>query len=415
MKRLDLSHWPTGQVATSAAPRFALSTVRAWVQAGVMALSCAIVAACGGGGSDPQTAGNGVGVGGTGAAASGRVSGFGSIIVNGIRFDDSRSSVADDDGVTGTVKLGMVVDVKSSALTTDAASGLQQGTASQIVYSSSIKGKVEATPGGNVLTVLGQTVTVDAATVYEGYASGYTSVQVNDEVEVYAFSGATGGSYVATRIERKSGLTEYKLRGKVSSLDTTAKTFSIGTANISYASMGTSVPALSDGQIVRVKLGTTPSSGTWQATRIDGVSVSLVDGGMAEVEGIVSDFLGVSSFKVNGVPVNAGATTASLSNGLRVEVEGVSRAGVLVANKVEIKNSSGSDVETRLFGPIESVNTGAQTFVVRGVTVRYDNSSNDPFDKMTSSDLQVDFAVEVRGTMDSNGSQVLATRIKPQS
>jgi Domain of unknown function (DUF5666) len=397
MKRLDFS-----------------KQARAWAQACVMALSCAIVAACGGGGSDPQTAGNGVGVGGTGAAASGRVSGFGSIIVNGIRFDDSRATVSDDDGVAGTVKLGMMVDVQSGALTTDAASGLQQGTATQIVFGTSIKGKVEGKPRANELTVLGQTVTVDAATVYEGYASGYASVQVTDEVEVYAFAGATGGSYVATRIERKSGLTEYKLRGKVSSLDTTAKSFSIGTANISYASMGTSVPALSDGQLVRVKLSTTPSGGVWQAIRIDGVSVSLVDGGEAKVEGIVSDFLGVSSFKVNGVPVNAGATTASLSNGLRVEIEGVARAGVLVANKVEIKSSSGSDVETRLFGPIESLNSGAQTFVVRGVTVRYDSNTNFE-NNLTQSGLQVGVALEVRGALDSNGSQVLATRIKPKS
>ena len=61
----------------------------------------------------------GVDSGGTGETAKtsseGRIAGFGSVIVNGIRFDDSQASIVDDDGVahvSSELKLGMVVDVE---------------------------------------------------------------------------------------------------------------------------------------------------------------------------------------------------------------------------------------------------------------------------------------------------------------
>ena len=46
--------------------------------------------ACGGSG--------GVDSGGTGSFASGPISGFGSVIVNGVHFDDAGATVSDDDG-----------------------------------------------------------------------------------------------------------------------------------------------------------------------------------------------------------------------------------------------------------------------------------------------------------------------------
>ena len=60
------------------------------------AMSSAVLAACGGGGGGVA----GISTGGTGSFSSGTVRGFGSIIVNGVRYDDSRASVFGDDGVT---------------------------------------------------------------------------------------------------------------------------------------------------------------------------------------------------------------------------------------------------------------------------------------------------------------------------
>ncbi len=72
------------------------------------ALCLALLAACGGGG--------GVDTGGTGGAvpavASGPITGFGSVIVGGVRFDDSSAEVEDLDGTRRSrdeLRLGMTV------------------------------------------------------------------------------------------------------------------------------------------------------------------------------------------------------------------------------------------------------------------------------------------------------------------
>ena len=79
------------------------SPPRRWLQ-GLLFLAAGVLAGCGGGGE------GGVGTGGTGTYALGTITGFGSIIVNGVRFDDSAASVLDDDDATRSrdeLKLGM--------------------------------------------------------------------------------------------------------------------------------------------------------------------------------------------------------------------------------------------------------------------------------------------------------------------
>ena len=61
-----------------------------------------------GGGTDTA----GLSSGGTGSFTSGTITGFGSIIVNGIRYDDSKASIVSDDGlVTDQSMLQIGVDV----------------------------------------------------------------------------------------------------------------------------------------------------------------------------------------------------------------------------------------------------------------------------------------------------------------
>jgi hypothetical protein len=83
-------------------------TIRAdWIRRLSIAVSicAALLAACGGGG---------VGTGGTGSFASGPITGFGSIIVNDVHYDESQARVEADDGSTRNpddLRLGMVVEV----------------------------------------------------------------------------------------------------------------------------------------------------------------------------------------------------------------------------------------------------------------------------------------------------------------
>ena len=107
---------------TARAGRAALAGhARSWRSAAALALALvvSIFIGCGGGGGSVA----GVGSGGTGSFASGSISGFGSIVVNGIHYDESAASAAgaiqNEDGLVGSsasLKLGMVVNVTGSAI-----------------------------------------------------------------------------------------------------------------------------------------------------------------------------------------------------------------------------------------------------------------------------------------------------------
>lgn len=383
----------------------------------------AVLVACGGGG--------GVDTGGTGGQmplsfSSGSISGFGSVIVNGTRFDTTSSVVTDDDGQAhgaDDLKLGMVVDVTAGPIASDA-SGNVSGAATAIQFHSEIKGPVQALDAAALtLTVLGQSVKVDANTVFAGITNGLAGLQVNDTVEVFAFFDAASGSYTATRIEKETGLGSYKLRGPIASLDSAAKTFMIGGAKIGYAS-APSVPSLSNGLVVKVMLQTTQQAGVWVATQVSTAAPHVPDHAESEVEGFVTDFASAASFKVDGVTVDASGSSVrfpngnvgQIANGVRLEVGGQYVNGVLVADKVEFNGSQGhgngghGDQEIELHGPVDSVSLASSTFVMRGITVHFD--ANTKFTGGTSASLAAGAKLQVKGNLISGSSDVLATEIQ---
>jgi hypothetical protein len=388
-----------------------------WKPLASMLTAAVLAVGCGGGG--------GLDTGGTGATtafSSGRISGFGSIIVNGIRFDDSTSKVFDDDGtehVRGDLKLGMVTDVIAGAVTVDAASGLSNSKATEIRYGSEIKGPVQAlNVAAGTLTVIGQNVKVDAATVFEDLPTGLASVQVGNLLEVYGFLDLSTSSYTATRIERKASLLSYKVVGPISALDPTAKTFVIGGITVGYGLFNVSaLPTLSNGLDVRATLQTIPKGNVWTATALAANAPVVAEGAQTKLEGFITDFVSASNFKVAGVAVNASGgvvfkngSAAQLANGVAVEVEGVTRAGVLAASQIEVKTKGGGGQEFQLFGAIESINAATQSFVLRGITVTYSASTR--IDNGSAANLVVGASVEVRGVLSVSGNQLVATRIK---
>lgn len=389
--------------------RFNLNRASAWLRAGALMF---ILGGCGGG----------VDSGGTGGAptyASGPITGSGSIFVNGVRFDDTSASVSDEDGTRNRseLKLGMVVEVRGSII--DSSSGTPTSTASSISLHSELVGPLDATPapGATSLQVFGQTVDVTATTVFDDSLTGGAAALVaGDVVEVYGLLDSLTGSYVATRVERKSSpANEFRIRGRVASLSTAQRTFSLGGRFISYAGT-TDVPAnLSDGLLVRVRVNTTPSSGVWSATRVRSGTPSPEDGSHAQVVGLVNAFTSISQFSVDGVAVSTTGTTlfpdgTTFGVGDRVEVEGRMSAGVLVADKVELESASGAN-EFDFRGPIENVNSGNQTITVRGVTISYAGAVEFRPSGTSASDLSQGDNVEVKASL-VNGNQYQATRIE---
>ncbi len=400
-----------------AQPRATTIRTRREALLGLLACSSASMwlSACGGGGGSVA----GVTSGGTGAFSLGAITGLGSIIVNGVRYDDSSASISDDDGRTlsrSDLQIGVVVGVQ----TTTPVSGTS-ATASRITaISSELKGPIDSIDLANSrFTVLGQTVLVNAATVFELGLSGLSALAVNNLVQVHGFTDAANNTVQASRIERKSNLAEYRLTGRVANL--TGTTFQIGSLSISFAAADVRV-APANGLTLRVRLQPTPASGTRTATRIqaaeDGLNVPTADLS-GEIEGTITSFTSINAFRVNGVSVVTTSSTvyrdgtAGIVLGARVEVKGSLLNSVLTATLVKIEDSNQAD-ENELFGSISALNTTAKTFVVRGITVDYSPAGIEFRDGLAT-DLANGRQVEVKGRLQAATGQLLASRIKFES
>lgn len=362
--------------------------------------------------------GGGVGTGGTGSYASGPISGFGSVIVNGIRFDDSGARIETEAGDTLRridLGLGMIAEVDGGAIGGSAAE--PTATATRIRIASALVGPVTARdPAAQTLQVLQQPVRITAGTVYAAtLPNGFASIGAGDVLEVHGFYDAGAAAVVATRIERRLlPPLVYKLRGVVKALDTTAHTFAIGGATFSYASP--LAPLV--GSYVLLTVETTQVAGEWVVRRIDDGRRQLPDLDRAEFHGTVTAFTSSRAFSVNGQPVDASTASfpdgEAIALGTQVEVRGTMIGGTLRAAEVKLDDDGGEGGEFRLFGSIASLSTAAQTFVVQGqvvsFTVDYSVATFD--DGATTADLANGRAVEVRADAVAGSSVLVARRIR---
>lgn len=367
--------------------------------------------------------GGGVGTGGTGgdatAYASGPITGFGSVFVGGVRFDDSAATVEDADGggrSRDDLRLGMTVEVDSSAITTD--SNGSTASARRIQFESEIQGLVGlVNVNASTFTVLGQTVLVDATTVFDDrIAGGLAGLSTGQGVEVYAVFDAAALRYRATRVEPSSLSGGLRLRGPVRVLDTAAQTLTVGSNSYSYAGANSIPAGLAVGQFVRLRMAL--DTGRWVVRSFGAAPRVVAEGDGVKVEGLVSALTSTSLFSVNGRAVDASAATllpagtTGLVVGARVEVEGVVRGGVFVASKVKVV--SDTDLQDRgfeLIGSITAVNVAQSTITLRGVTVSTARSDL-RIDNGTLANLVVGQAVEVKGGLAADRRTLEATRIK---
>ncbi len=271
----------------------------------------------------------------------------GSVIVNGIHFDDSSAAVEIDSlsATPADLASGMYVRLRGS-INPDGISGIADAV--QVV--NEVRGSITAVDAAaGSLVVVGQNVLVDAATLYADVA-GIANLNVGQRVEVFGLRDANGAIH-ASRIELLETESEDDLRGLVSSL--TASAFTLNGVVVDYAA-ATIEPAgaeLANGQSVEAHGSFDEASGVFTATRIvlgeliDG-SVQPGSGDQLELEGFIANLsVATTTFSINGRTVRysvatrfEGGSVADLANNVEVEADGVvDSAGVLQADKIEIK------------------------------------------------------------------------------
>jgi hypothetical protein len=372
-------------------------------------LAALLAAGCGGGGGGSSSTTAGIDRGGI-TIAQGPISGFGSVIVNGVHYSTSGATITIDGqpGTESDLEAGQVIRVEAAL----DASGTA-GVAKKIVFDDDVEGPVQAIDlAGSRLVVLGQTVQASAATSFGDsiVPRGLEGLRPGDRVEVSGFASA-GGVIAATRIERKSAVGGFEVKGVATQVDTAARRLLVNQLQIDYSSAqlsGFTGGQPANGDLLEAN-GALNGSGVLVATRLDRRSSSLpgTASDKAELEGLVTRFASTADFDVAGQRVTAtastqydGGTAASIALDAALEVTGAFDAsGRIVAQRIEFRRES--DLE--LSGRVDSVNAAASTLTVLGQTVRttaqtrFEDKSSAGLQRFSLVDVRVGDSVEVRG------------------
>jgi hypothetical protein len=305
---------------------------------------CGLTAGCGGGGG-PSAGG---GIGGSGFTI-GRVSGVGSVTVNGRSYDTGTADVyidgefigAGDPLVAARIDVGKVVRVEVESYNTN------RRRAVRIDFSTDVEGPIDSLLPDGLVLVMGQTVLVDEDTLFKNSAREDLAAG-----QVLAVSGFVDelGILHATFVETVSDVLApgqaVRLRGAVRDLDPALKVFDIQMLEIDYGGLGDA--ELPDGEPVegrRVKVtGTLDAEGRLTAGRIElDDPLGTEDADIAEIQGFVTDFGSILQFDLNGNSVQTdpltlfiGIEPGDLAAGEFVVVKGTLRDRVLFADRVRL-------------------------------------------------------------------------------
>jgi len=297
-----------------------------------------------GSGGTGVAGGDGVGSGGTGVTASvgvGSIDGFGSIVVNGVRYDIGTATTVLND--VNSLKLGMTVRV-TGAISAD----LTQGTATLVVSAADLRGTVAGlSASGGTFTIMGVQVSTNAATVFAGGLGAANGIANGAPVQVHGLPGQDGVLH-ATRVERLPAEQAPVLTGYVQDFDGGSRTFRIGSQRVSYATAD--FPGdwpssrLGNGVVVRVRAPAAAT--TLAASSIEPWNPTpLRDGTRLSLGGLVSDFISLQGLRIDGVPADVSAAKVTggnlaISTGARVEASGTVQRGVLVVTSLKVRQAA---------------------------------------------------------------------------
>jgi hypothetical protein len=384
-------------------------------------VSAAVLAACGGA----------IGSGGTGAVSpsvgGGTVTGFGSVIIDGLRFDDrSVPTLAENEpgnAQTAESRLGHRVEVEVD----------DHGEARTLRVEASVIGAVTSTsitgPQAGSFVVLGQTVTVNAnasagpVTQFGGGYGNALDLQVGDPVEVHGASKTLNNAAVlqATRIEKRPSMPAYlRVSGIVGGLGSSGPNrFVLGALVVDYgsASISPNGAAPSNGAAVVVfapAAQLTAAAGSMPVLAAS--KLRIRHSAPANVETTVSGFIGLldsakGEFDLGGLKVKYEPSAVQpagtvLANGLYVRVHGsFAEDGSLLATQVRLRDGR-DEPESELKGSIIGFDAATNTFQIRDVAV---SAAGAKLEECPSTGLRDGLFVELEGALGPTG--VMAKKI----
>ena len=378
------------------------------------------LAACGGGGGD-QVNTPPVQPSPMSTVYSGPISGFGSVIVNGMRFETVGASLSDDDGSPVRLQdlaLGMSVNIDG---TVDDNTGRGRAKSLSLVHGNT--GAITSIDrSSQTITVMGLTIKTNTATAYKNVAS-FSALAVGDAVEVYG-TLQSDNTVLATLIEKETGTYTNRAVGRVSNLDTNAKTFKLGSLVVNYGT-ATVIGTLAEGRQIKDTATQGPVNNVLIANSIkvtDGAAYgsSVASGTCLKIKGVAEAAPINGLLTVSGTRVNVAQATyeggTSIVAGALLEIKGTWDGTVLQASKVELerndRDNDGYIDRNELYGSVSSITTSnGKTLVgINGVTVDVTQAY---FKNGSLAQLAVGVPVEVKGSV--QGSVFIASKVEFKS
>ncbi|MEK7762831.1 MAG: DUF5666 domain-containing protein [Nitrospirota bacterium] len=381
---------------------------------------------CGSGGGGGASTGTASGS----SAASGTITGFGSVIVNGKKFETNGASVMVDGQPVPSCTVNSVEQCGLKEGMTVKVSGSFSGSshsASIITQEDTVEGPITNVDVPNSrFEVLGQIVLVDENTKFDSGVS-LNNLADGQVVEVSGFV-KSDGIIAASFIERKALTVGCSLvcevKGTIKSHVHGTTSFQIGNLTVNYGAAGVDIgdmppPSGSNwnGLFVEVK-GTSLSGTTLTATKVEpenqGVGNNVDE---LEVEGFVTkagsasgniiDFtIGDTQVRTTASTLFRGGTVDEIVVGAKMSAEGRFDGSTLIAKHVKFHESVKLEGNAAVNGNLLTL-AGLPGVII---TVNSQTELKDGGNPITLNDLGGNH-VRVRGRVSGN-STVIATRIE---
>ena len=345
--------------------------------------------------------------------ATGVITGFGSVYINGVKFETDQAVVTAN-GETDTedaLEIGMVVTINGNI----GADG-DGAEASSIEYQASAEGPVTGINlAEKTITLLGQVYFIDDLTEFDDVT--FDAIQIGNWVEISAIENSDD-QYIATRIELSDSSEEYQLVGEVSQLDTVTMTFNIAGQSIDYSN-ATVEGELLDGVEVEVESETDLVDGVLVASEVEVEEAPDLAGQLIGFEGEIEVFTSITDFVVDDQAITTtnetifkGGQSSDLAHGVEIAVRGTIVDGVLVATEIRIAQ----DTEIKIEGLVQSTDLDTNSIVILGNTIftdeytRFIDDSEDDERRFRIDDILIGDKVSIKAF--DNEGQLLASQIK---
>lgn len=357
----------------------------------------------------------------------GPITGFGSVISNGVHFDTDSATVMmnGEPGTIDDLRVGMIVSIRGEV---EVATGAAK--ASEIRFASDIEGPISSiNVAGGHFAVLGQTVFVDEMTVIDDATFG--SLGVGNMVRVsgqYRSQERIQATHVyRTAVAYQAGM-QMQVEGEIEDLDVGNLRFRLGQqfCNYSGAMLELGGADLANGMYVEA-VSTAPMAGgdmildRVQAHDRDRDRDQLCSSDCDfELEGFVTAFVSPTEFEVDGQPVTT-TTSTEYVNGtidnialdIKLAVDGTLDAnGVLVADRLVFRLPSVVEIEA----DVEGLDAEISTISLLGIDVMTDEDtlfrdhSTTALPAFGFADLAVGDRLEIRAYVDDG--TIIATRVE---